>query len=153
MRRGGVRQAVRMKKLPRGKLKKIRKRKVLVGKFSACGYATTYFERDQIVESLGFSSYRDYLQSDIWDSIRTQVLSNFKHQCQICKERWANEVHHIHYTKGNLSGRHLNHLVSLCDKCHHSIEFDGLTKRDLVTQAIVTKARLRKAARKKKLKR
>lgn len=81
----------------------------------------TYWERNQLLRRMGFSSYPAYLQSILWHSIRTQVLRAQPH-CEGCRGR-ATEVHHNFYCEANLKGRNLNGLHSLCSLCHDLIEF------------------------------
>lgn len=81
-----------------------------------------YLRRNKTLIKIGFSSYKEYLNSDLWKSIRIKVLklSNFK--CKSCKNK-ANQVHHLSYHKDVLLGLKLESLVSLCEKCHSFIEF------------------------------
>lgn len=82
-----------------------------------------YQKRNKILHKLGYNSYADYLRSDRWKRIRKTVLEKYDGRCRIC-ESPANEVHHVLYTKGNLSGGNTNHLIPLCRKCHQKLEFE-----------------------------
>ena len=33
-----------------------------------------YKQRDEVLRSIGFQSYKEYLESDLWKSIRSRVL-------------------------------------------------------------------------------
>ncbi len=85
-----------------------------------------YSLRNRILKFNGFSSYAEYLKSDLWRGIRAVILSKSP-RCYLCNQR-ATQVHHNRYTYANLAGRSYKHLVSLCDICHISIEYrdDGL---------------------------
>lgn len=83
-----------------------------------------YEARNQILASLGFPSYKDYLQSELWSRIRGQILDRDNRTCDACK-RPASHVHHRKYTLENLSGKSLGWMVSLCPRCHHNAEFNA----------------------------
>lgn len=76
-----------------------------------------YLERWKIVRSLGFQDYKDYLQSELWSSIRRKVLRKASGKCSMCEGR-ANQVHHRKYTKKNLSGDSMDGLLASCEECH-----------------------------------
>ena len=86
-----------------------------------------YEDRQTIIESLGFVTYNDYLQSDLWKDIRTKRLRKDGHKCKICKNP-ATQVHHIDYTIKNLSGGLID-LRSICAACHYAVEFYPNGKR------------------------
>lgn len=93
-----------------------------------------YTERNQILKSLGFVSYAEYLQSDLWSKIRARVLSAAGHRCHGCKGH-ANEVHHRSYCLEVLVGRNLAPLVAICRKCHKQIEFDQQSNKTSLAHA------------------
>lgn len=80
-----------------------------------------YAIRNQLLASLGWSSYASYLLSDTWTQIRSRVLVA-RPACACCG-RPAITVHHLVYTKSCLLGKLDGDLVSLCGACHHAIEF------------------------------
>ena len=86
------------------------------------GY-NTYKERNAILLAMGFQSYNDYLQSDLWAGIKCRALSQFGRTCSICKTN-TNLIHHRNYTKENLTGQSLEWLVPICGDCHKEIEFN-----------------------------
>lgn len=88
----------------------------------------TYGSRNAILRELGFSSYREYLASDLWKRIRTFVLERDSYLCRMC-HRPANQVHHQHYDKPVLLGRKMHSLVSTCGACHKWVEFTGSGKK------------------------
>jgi hypothetical protein len=78
---------------------------------------------------LGFKSYNDYLSSDLWREIRDKKLKECP-SCECCG-KVADQVHHYSYCYSVMIGQLTSHLLSVCDECHHRIEFDGPTKRNL----------------------
>ena len=91
----------------------------------------SYDERDAIIRSLGFESYKAYLQSDLWRSIRSRVYEKHGHKCYVCRKQGvfkvpATEVHHRRYTPQNLAGESIFGMFPVCRECHISVEFkDG----------------------------
>jgi 5-methylcytosine-specific restriction endonuclease McrA len=70
---------------------------------------------------MGFVSYRAYLRSALWDKIRKRVLRVFP-ECELCGKP-PNNIHHMTYSRRNLSGKTPWKLVVLCRDCHKSVEF------------------------------
>jgi len=63
-----------------------------------------------------WSSYQDYLDSDVWKAIRWEALARDHGRCRDCGVE-AREVHHIEYPR--VFGREaLDDLISLCRACH-----------------------------------
>lgn len=83
-----------------------------------------YRKRNLRLKQLGFKSYKDYLSSDLWKSIRLQVLERDSYKCFRCCGR-ATQVHHRKYTIPVLEGQNLKQLVSICRVCHKWIEFSS----------------------------
>jgi hypothetical protein len=81
-----------------------------------------YYPRHVLVRELGFPSYAEYLKSEKWAEIRSAVL-NENSDCRVCR-RPANQVHHLKYTKANLSGENRDDLVGICKECHFLVEYD-----------------------------
>jgi len=87
-----------------------------------------YKKRNKILKQrLGYSSYKEYLNSDLWYKLRTNVLKLNNYKCDIC-DAIANQVHHIDYKIATLRGEKLEKLIPLCQKCHKLIEFDNNKK-------------------------
>lgn len=80
------------------------------------------------LRSLGFETYRAYLVSELWITIRARVMERDEGTCRVCK-RPAKHVHHCSYAKPVLAGEDDSALVSLCFGCHQRLEFDGERKR------------------------
>jgi hypothetical protein len=82
-----------------------------------------YERRNKHLRVLGFTSYKEYLKSDIWFEIRNSVLQRDNSRCIICGKA-ASNVHHNSYELEVLAGAKLEFLVSLCRYHHEQIEFD-----------------------------
>lgn len=81
------------------------------------------YERDLLLSELGYSSYENYRSSALWKRIRSRVLDRDDHTCLRCFGQ-AEVVHHRTYSRAVLVGDDDEALVSLCDGCHHVVEFD-----------------------------
>lgn len=90
-----------------------------------------YIQRLTTLKALGFDTYSDYLESDLWKVIRELILKRDKFLCQSkgCTNK-AIQVHHLAYTMNVMIGRNPGLLVSLCRECHESCELDNGVKRD-----------------------
>lgn len=86
-----------------------------------------YLRRSVNLRKLGFETYSEYLQSDLWKSIRQWVLKRDRYICRRCKGR-AWQVHHKKYVMKAMNGTNLGLLVSLCGDCHKFCEWDGNRK-------------------------
>lgn len=83
---------------------------------------TLYDVRAANLLAIGFSSYGDYLQSELWALIRQRILDRDQALCIGCDKK-ATAVHHLTYGKLVLSGHQDDQLVSICGGCHRAIEF------------------------------
>jgi cytochrome c553 len=77
---------------------------------------------------LGFNSYKQYLQSDLWKSIRRRVFHRDGSCCVLCQKPAA-QAHHRSYDYSTMSGNDITMIISLCCGCHHKIEFDKRNKK------------------------
>lgn len=82
-----------------------------------------YESRDQIIRSMGFPTYRDYLQSKLWRGIRQRALLRTQFKCVKCHGR-AWEVHHTEYSRLVLEGKMIRTLMPVCRICHQLLEED-----------------------------
>jgi outer membrane murein-binding lipoprotein Lpp len=78
--------------------------------------------------------YEEYLESAKWKEIRDGIWARDGKKCQACGQS-AECVHHRSYSDAVMNGdvKQLHQLVSLCNSCHHEVEFDdaGSKIRDL----------------------
>lgn len=82
-----------------------------------------YAVRNKKLLEMGYKSYQDYLNSELWKEIRTRVLVKNDGKCKLCLKP-AQVAHHIKYTKSNLIGKRIKDIVPLCFLCHETIEVD-----------------------------
>lgn len=105
-----------------------------------------YAIRDAILLELGFASYRAYLQSELWASIRERVLNRDGMRCQCCGKK-ASQVHHHRYTREVLLGEAIDDLRSICGGCHRSSEIGEYGKVPLKEANKRQKRRLKRVAK------
>jgi 5-methylcytosine-specific restriction endonuclease McrA len=91
---------------------------------------TNYTSRNNNLSFLGFSSYRDYLASELWDSIRFRVFMEKGTACTVCKMP-ASQVHHNRYSIDDLDGSTIEELHPICGNCHGDIEFRSKDRKKL----------------------
>lgn len=91
-----------------------------------------YQRRTESLAMLGFTSYADYLRSDLWKKIRARVLRLNRGACRSCSNP-ATEVHHRHYSIDVMSGEDIRSLAAVCRNCHKTSEFHEGTKTKLGT--------------------
>lgn len=95
-----------------------------------------YKERNEILRSLGFRSYPDYLESALWAKIRLGVLKAAGWSCQVCKGP-GQTVHHSKYTKANLTGDSKRWLHAICHRCHEKVEVDEHGNKRTWEQSVI----------------
>lgn len=84
-------------------------------------------KRSTSLKRLGYDSYQEYLDGDLWKIIRKKAFRRAKGACRLCGDT-AEVVHHRFYTVTTLAGQNPSGLVALCHGCHEHIEFRGLKK-------------------------
>lgn len=82
----------------------------------------------QILKSLGFATYKEYLLSDLWKQIRSGILGQGIN-CRMCNNSPAQAVHHIFYSPENMNGTNTDGLIPICNSCHYKCEFDRRGKK------------------------
>lgn len=92
-----------------------------------------YSGRNRNLRKLGFTTYQDYLKSELWDNIRKRVFAEKGCKCHLCN-RYATEIHHNGYGIRVLEGKDIRALVPICRKCHSEIEFNN-NKKNTVSEA------------------
>lgn len=96
----------------------------------------SYASRNYILKMLGFASYKEYLASDLWKSVRKKVYAAKGKNCYLCGKP-ATELHHNRYHKNDLIGKKLKYIHPICRGCHEDIEFRAGEKTTL-NQAKIT---------------
>lgn len=89
--------------------------------------AEEYAERASNLKSIGFDSYPQYRDSDLWVDIREQVLDASGGLCG-CGAK-ASQAHHGDYRVATLLGDDLSGLRAVCGYCHRQCEYDNGRKR------------------------
>lgn len=100
----------------------------------------------QKLKELGFFSYRRYMRSNLWRSIRRRKIKQDGPFCAACS-CIGEDVHHRSYSRAVLRGDDLSQLILLCRACHRSIEFDE--KGEKRSSVMVEKALVRLLRRSK----
>jgi hypothetical protein len=80
-----------------------------------------YRQRNETLIKLGFSSYKTYLASALWKSIRRDILLPHT-RCRACGNP-ATQVHHNRYHLRDMNGASKTHLIPVCGSCHKRAEF------------------------------
>lgn len=119
------------KKLPKWRRRQIWEekeaaRRVKAAKRAEEENAPTLNQRAASLAALGFSSYSQYLASDLWSGIRTRVLD--RAVCAVCG-RLPGQVHHLRYDAETMTGRDVTGLLPICYRCHRRVEFCHGKKR------------------------
>ena len=65
--------------------------------------------------------YAKFLTSPEWEAISEKRKQMDDHECQCCGNRYNLVVHHTDYLKGDKGLLDLDHLVTLCYRCHSII--------------------------------
>lgn len=88
---------------------------------------STYQDRNEVLISIGFNTYLDYLKSPLWQAIRKEVLIRDGLHCRAkrCSQTGVKHAHHVSYAKSVLMGLSCGRIITLCDKHHEEIEFDS----------------------------
>lgn len=87
-----------------------------------------YTERNKNLLAIGFGSYWEYLNSDMWKIIRAMVFETKGRKCVSCSSA-ASQVHHAAYDMETLVGSNLERLHPVCKSCHEAAEIDAGVKR------------------------
>ncbi len=96
-------------------------------------HAFVYDVRNELLRSFGYRTYKQYLKSDEWRALRSQVFADYS-EC-ICCDSKPQVVHHVKYDSATLLGVHRLHLAPLCHKCHELIEINVDGSKGSLAQA------------------
>ena len=114
--------------------------------------ARIYEIRSQNLESLGFTSYTDYLGSELWTSIRKRVLDEKGLNCRCGNP--ATQIHHAQYDLEAMNGCDLSHLWPICAPCHRRAEYTRANRKrppgDATASWMATSKKLKKRRGKRK---
>ena len=96
--------------------KKSKKRKKAKGRIHYSPFAW----RRVVLSQMGYSSYAQYLKSDLWKGIRDRVLSRDRNACRYCSLS-ATQAHHRNYRTKTLNGANITYMLAICGACHKFI--------------------------------
>jgi hypothetical protein len=91
-----------------------------------------FVKRNAILKESGFSDYQSFLKSPIWNQSKARIQKKISQGktwydcCFCCGTKENLQLHHLKYSKTNLSGGVGNYLKYVCGKCHETIHL--LTK-------------------------
>lgn len=93
----------------------------------------TYEDRVIALKSIGFNSYKEYLESPLWLAIKKEVFIRDACQCRVkyCADKGCKQAHHLSYSRIVLLGLDSSKIVTVCIKHHKEIEYDKERKRSL----------------------
>lgn len=80
------------------------------------------------LDGLKNKSYFDFLKSEYWNGIRKKILKRDNYKCTICYSTKDLQVHHTTYKNHFSEHKHLNDLITCCDKCHTNIHVNSSAK-------------------------
>ena len=95
--------------------------------------AFVYEVRNELLLAFGYRTYKQYLKSHEWASIRSQVFAEYEY-CICCDSR-AQVVHHVRYDSATLLGVHRLNLAPLCHRCHEAMEIDECGNKGSLARA------------------
>lgn len=84
-------------------------------------------KRNRILKADGFSTYQEFLKSAAWRQSKVNIQRKIDKgkvwygSCWCCGSKENLQLHHLKYTKANLTGRVGNHLRYVCKSCHETI--------------------------------
>jgi hypothetical protein len=84
----------------------------------------------EILKSLGFKSYKDYLNSELWKIIKEVVLARDVHHCRCCGATGDNVFRYTD-SKAAFLGAQPELLITVCNQCLRDIYYEGRRKRSL----------------------
>lgn len=94
--------------------------------------------------------YRDYLNSEAWQQLRSKRLAIDEFRCQKCRCPFGLQVHHLRYPKILGTEDPYTDLITLCTRCHAEIEQQ---KSDYVVEMEERIRNIRENAERERMKR
>jgi len=62
--------------------------------------------------------YYYFLKSKYWKEIRKIILRRDKYKCTVCNSTRDLNIHHTTYKHHFNEHKHLNELITVCERCH-----------------------------------
>lgn len=78
--------------------------------------------------SIGFKTYEDYLESELWQRIRDYLTRKYTYRCTFCRDP-TTELFHSGYNVDHLLSRDINSTIPVCKQCRRRIEWPDNTTR------------------------
>lgn len=72
-------------------------------------------------------SYKSFLRSKYWKSVRETILKRDSYRCRGCYSTTKLQVHHLTYKNHFKEHENLDDLITLCDACHREQHEISLT--------------------------
>lgn len=94
---------------------------------------TTYFKdrgfalepyKKKVCQDITKLSYKDFLKTDYWLSVREYILSRDENRCRMCGSESSLVVHHLTYDNHLREHEHPEDLITLCKYCHNEFHED-----------------------------
>lgn len=89
--------------------------------------------------------YKLYLNSEVWQKLRTQRLKIDGFKCQLCGSPLDLQVHHLNYPKELGTENVATDLITLCSSCHEQVEKAKKDFRSEMYRQIVAEEKKREA--------
>lgn len=89
---------------------------------------------------LGFSSYREFLLSDLWTITRRRLGQR---RCESCGRAGRMHLHHMTYAR--LGAETMEDVCTLCGRCHRRVHREALRGGSLYPEAVMEHRRARPA--------
>ncbi len=100
--------------------------------------------RAWVMELIINNKLHDFYNSGYWNKVKTEVLKDYKYECQDCKARGyytkTNTVHHEQFVRKHPSlalskkyiynGKEYQNLIPLCNTCHEIRHPDRRKKKE-----------------------
>ncbi len=75
-----------------------------------------------ILKQKGFSSYSEFLNSDLWKQLKAKMLkARIPYNCICCNSNHLLQLHHRKYKKDDLLKLRITNLCWVCRSCHEEI--------------------------------
>lgn len=91
-----------------------------------------YQEREkqyaEYVQTLKSMPYRDYLQTQHWQTLRSRMLKRAEYRCQVCNTN-KQSLHVHHRTYKNRGQEEYSDLVVLCADCHETFHANSTLEK------------------------
>ncbi len=105
--------------------------------------------RDWVQSLIDDNNLHEFYTSSAWLRLRAEVLNEYKHECQHCKDKGfytrADTVHHVQFVKKHpdlalsktyiYNGKEYINLMPLCHSCHELVhDYRRKKKKEQLTE-------------------